>query len=139
MLGLVALPNDAFARQDPTTTAASESEEAPTTPAPPVDVIEITGWIDAIEADFIARSITASERGGSQLLVLQLNSPGSILSDQKLSELAFRISHSGIPVGVWIGPSGSRAQGGAVRLVQAAATTGMATKTRVGRFSGECA
>ncbi|MDQ3980181.1 MAG: hypothetical protein M3314_11615, partial [Actinomycetota bacterium] len=42
-------------------------------------------------------------------------------------------------VGVWIGPSGSRAQGGAVRLVQAAATTGMATKTRVGRFSGECA
>ena len=108
-------------------------------PPPPVDVIEVTGWIDAIEADFIGRSIATSERAGSQLLVLQLNSPGSILSEQKLAELAFRISHSGIPVGVWVGPSGSRAHGGSVRLVQAAATTAVATKTGVGRFQGECA
>ena len=118
---------------------SAEPEERPENPPPPVDVIEVTGWIDAIEADFIARSITTSERAGSQLLVLQLNSPGSILSEQELAELAFRISHSGIPVGVWVGPSGSRAHGGAVRLVQAAATTGMATRTRVGKFRGECA
>ena len=144
MLGLLARPGDALARQSggqQTTVPPlpAETEPAPATPPPPVDVIEVTGWIDAIEADFIARSIAASERAGSQLLVLQVNSPGSILSDQDLAELAFRISHSGIPVGVWIGPSGSRAHGGAVRLVEAAAASGMATKTRVGRFRGECA
>ena len=140
MLGLVALPGDALAAQAPTTAVpAPEAEEPPETPPPPVDVIEVTGWIDAIEADFIARSIETSERAGSQLLVLQLNSPGSILSDQKLAELVFRVTHSGIPVGVWVGPSGSRAHGGAVRLIQSAATAGMATKTRVGRFTGECA
>ena len=153
MLGLVALPGRAGATQvtgqAPTTVAGAtiapsgerppQAEEPPGTPPPPVDVVEIAGWVDAIQADFITRSIEASERAGSQLLVLQLNSPGAILSDQKLAELAFRISHSGIPVGVWGGPSGSRAHGGAVRLLHSAATSGMATKTRVGRFRGECA
>ena len=147
VLGLVALPSRAVATQGtppslptiPSLPIPPPVPDPPITPPGPVDVIEVTGWIDAIEADFIARSIATSERAGSQLLVLQLNSSGAILSEQKLAELAFRISHSRIPVGVWIGPSGSRAHGRAVRLAQAAAVTGMATKTRVGRFRGECA
>jgi membrane-bound serine protease (ClpP class) len=126
----------------PTTVGGATSRPSASGPAAgpaPVDVIEVIGWIDEIEASFIARSLATSEREGSQLLVIQLDSPGSLLSDQKLSELTFRISHSGIPVGVWVGPTGSRAYGGAVRLVRAAATSGMATGTRVGRFRGECA
>jgi membrane-bound serine protease (ClpP class) len=111
--------------------------EPPAAP-PPVDVIEVSGRIDAIEADFVARSVAAAERGGSQFLVVQLNSPGAVLSGQELDELAFRITHAGVPVAVWVGPSGARAYGGAVRLVQAAAVSGMATGTRVGRFRYEC-
>ncbi|MCU1448202.1 MAG: hypothetical protein JWP02_372, partial [Acidimicrobiales bacterium] len=49
-----------------------------------------------------------------------------------------KISHASVPVAVWVGPSGARAYGGAVRLVQAAAVTGMAPGTRVGRFTTPC-
>ncbi|MCA1692181.1 MAG: hypothetical protein LC733_08290 [Actinobacteria bacterium] len=114
------------------------AESRPEVTPPPVDVIEVSGRIDAIEADFIARSITAAEQSGSQLLVIQLDSPGSLISEVKVDELAFRISHAGLPVAVWVGPSGSSAYGGAVRLMRAAATSGVATGTRVGRFRGRC-
>lgn len=120
------------------TVSATPAAAQPAPVPPPVDVIEVSGRIDAIEADFIGRSIAAAERGGSQLLVVQLNSPGAVLSGAQLDELAFRVSHAPVPVAVWVGPSGARAYGGAVRLVRAAATSGMATGTRVGRFRDEC-
>ncbi|MGH9280856.1 MAG: NfeD family protein [Acidimicrobiales bacterium] len=115
-------------------TVLVEARSAAAQPAapPPVDVIEVTGRIDAIEADFISRSIDASERQGSQMLVLQLDSPGDLLTDEQLDELAARISGSRVPVAVWVGPTGSSADGGAVRLVEAAATSGMATGTHIG-------
>jgi membrane-bound serine protease (ClpP class) len=131
--------------------AATQPEPASTLPAPaapstipapratpPVDVIEVSGRIDTIEANFIARSIRAAEREGSQLLVIQLDSPGAVVSDLKLDELAFRVRHAAVPVAVWVGPSGAEALGGAVRLVRAAAVAGMANGTHVGRYRGRC-
>ena len=101
-----------------------------------VDVIEVSGRIDPIEADFITRSLDAAEAGGDELLVIQLDSPGVVLSGRDLDALAFRISHSEVPVAVWIGPSGARAHGAATRLVQAAAVSGMAPGSHVGRSEG---
>jgi membrane-bound serine protease (ClpP class) len=117
--------------------AAGQSAPPPGSPAP-VDVIEVKGRIDAIEASFLAQSIRSAQEAGSQLLVIQLDSPGSVLSGAKLDELAFRISHAAVPVAVWVGPSGARAYGGAVRLVQAAAVRAMADGTTAGRFHGSC-
>jgi membrane-bound serine protease (ClpP class) len=118
--------------------AAGQASPAPAPSPAPVDVIEVGGRIDAIEASFLARSIRSAESAGSQLLVVQLDSPGSILSGQKLDELAFRIAHAAVPVAVWVGPSGARAYGGAVRLLEAAAVRAMANGTTAGRFHGSC-
>ena len=71
-------------------------------------------------------------------MLIQLDSPGAVLSTVDLDVLAFKLSHARVPVVVWIGPSGARAYGGAVRLVEAAAITGMAPGTGVGRFTGRC-
>lgn len=104
--------------------------------ANPVDVIEVKGRIDRIEADFITRAISSAERAGSQLLIIQLDSPGSILSQARLHALTDPIQHSPVPVAVWVGPSGSNASDGAVRLVQAAAVSGRANGAHIGRVNG---
>ena len=94
----------------------------------------MSGRIDRIQADFITRSLAAAERAGDEVLVVQLDSPGDLLDPVDLDVLGFRLSHARVPVAVWVGPSGSRAYGGAVRLLRAAAVSGMAPSTRTGRF-----
>jgi membrane-bound serine protease (ClpP class) len=122
------------AAQTTTTVAAAPSGVE----AAPVDVIEVTGRIDGIEANFVSRSITSAEQGGSQLLVIQLDTPGSILSGAALDDLARQVQRSGVPVAVWVGPSGAVAYGAPVRLLRAAATSGIANGAHVGRFNGPC-
>src|SRR5437879_214902 len=42
-------------------------------PAPAhVDVVQVSGLIDRVEADFIGRSLATADRKGAQVLVLQL-------------------------------------------------------------------
>jgi membrane-bound serine protease (ClpP class) len=103
-----------------------------------VDVIEVSGRIDPIVVDFVSDAVRSAERAHSELLLIQLDSPGAVVSGVDLDALASEVSHASVPVAVWIGPSGTRAYGGAVRLVQAASVTGMAPGTRVGRFAGRC-
>ena len=99
-----------------------------------VYVIEVTGRLDRIQADFVARSLRDAARAGDEVVVVQLDSPGDLLDEGELDALAFRVSHSGVPVAVWVGPSGSRAYGGATVLLRAAGVAGMAPSTRTGRF-----
>lgn len=107
-------------------------------PVAPLDVIEVKGRIDGIEADFITRSVADAERSGSQLLVIQLDSPGSVISDDEMDVLSSTIGDSDLPVAVWVGTSKARAYGGAVRLLRAAEFSGMASGTSIGRFDGPC-
>ena len=102
-----------------------------------VDVIEVTGLIDPVEVDFIADSIRAAERRQSEALVIQLNSGGSVIADARLDALARRLAQARVPVAVWVGPSSARAEGGALRIAQAADVVGVAPGARVrGPVSG---
>lgn len=110
-------------------------------PAPPsssraVDVIEVNGRIDPIQADFVKRSIGQAEKDDDEVLVIQLDSPGTLLDRSDLDVLAFRVAHAQLPVAVWVGPSGSRAFGGATEVVGAAALAGVAPGTHVGKNPG---
>ncbi len=99
----------------------------------PVHILEVKGRIDAIVANFLARSLVDAQEEDAEVVVIQMNSPGALIDGQKLDELVFRVTHSSVPVTVWIGPTGGRAYGGAARLVAAAAYAGMAPRTRIGR------
>jgi membrane-bound serine protease (ClpP class) len=80
------------------------------------DVVKIEGIIDGRVANLIEDRLAAADPDG--LVILQINSPGTLGADP--SSLAFRISRSETPVVVWVGPSGSLIQGGAVLLMTAA-------------------
>ena len=87
-------------------------------PAEPgvVDVVEVSGYLDPITADFIERSIDKASADGSLGLVLQVNSSRATIDDRRLRELADHIRASDVPVTMWVGPSGSVAAGGVGQL-----------------------
>jgi membrane-bound ClpP family serine protease len=92
----------------------------------PVAVVEVDGLLDPVLVDFIEDQVHADERACAVALVLQLDSGDAVVSDGELDHLIATIDDSSVPVNVWIGPSGSKAAGEAVRVVAAAEVTGIA-------------
>ncbi|HEX3540183.1 MAG TPA: NfeD family protein [Acidimicrobiales bacterium] len=104
--------------------------------APPtghIDVVQINGLIDPIQADFLRRAVAGAENGAAEALVVQLNSGGGVVSTERLRQLTATLSSSRVPVAVWVGPNGSRAFGAAFAIFQAAPLRGMAPGTRTGQ------
>jgi membrane-bound serine protease (ClpP class) len=72
-------------------------------------------------------------KNDSQALIIQLNSPGSLLSDNELAALEARIrDEHRIPITVWVGGLNARAKGGAARLVEVADLVGVSKFTTIG-------
>jgi len=99
----------------------------------PVDVVEVSGMIDAIVAQSIGEAIERSQNNGAQAVVLQFNTKGAVVGRDRMAEIAESIQNSKIPVAIWVGPSGSRAYGLPAQLLAVADVTAMAPGARVGR------
>ena len=76
-----------------------------------VAVIEVSGLLDRVLVDFVETQIDKAEEQGAIALVLQLNSGGAVVDDERLDQLVERIEGAAVPVDVWVGPSGSKATG----------------------------
>jgi membrane-bound serine protease (ClpP class) len=96
-----------------------------------VSVIEVSGLLDRVLVDFVRTEIDEAEREGALALVLQLNSGGAVVSDDRLEALVEDITGASVPVDVWVGPSGSKATGDTTKVLAAARTVGIAPKSRV--------
>jgi membrane-bound serine protease (ClpP class) len=97
-----------------------------------VDVLQVSGFIDPILVDTIDGAIDRAVRDGSQALILQVNSDGTIVGDDVVDDLLVRVATAPIPIGIWVGPSGARFYGTAAQLLAVADVTGMAPGARVG-------
>jgi membrane-bound serine protease (ClpP class) len=92
----------------------------------PVAVVEVDGLIDPVLVDLVEDQLDRAAETCALALVLQFDSGGVVVSDGDLDRLVGEIEGADVPVGVWVGPSGSRATGDAVRLLAAAELTGVA-------------
>jgi membrane-bound serine protease (ClpP class) len=103
-------------------------------PAPPgrIDVLQVSGFVDPILVDAIDGAIDGAARDGSQALILQVNSDGTVVDDDVVEDLLVRVATAPVPVGIWVGPSGARFYGTAAQLLAVADVTGMAPGARVG-------
>jgi len=99
----------------------------------PVDVVEVSGLVDNIVADSITNALVRSQNNGSQAVILQLNSEGSVIGRERMAELLTHIADSKIPVAIWVGPSGARANGLPAQMLAVADVTAMAPGARIGR------
>ncbi len=96
------------------------------------DVIQISGFLDGIVADYIERSIEEAEAEGSGGVILQVNSPGALVPAERIVELARAISTSEVPVYAWVGPSGAKAEGEVAQLLATTEEIGVAVGARFG-------
>lgn len=114
--------------------SAAQAQEGDTGGTRPVDVVEVSGLVDPVNAAFILQAIDRVETDGAQALVIQMNTKGSTVDRATMVEIAERIAAAKVPVTIWVGPSGARAYGLPGQLLGAAAVTGMAPGSRIGDF-----
>ena len=104
------------------------------TKVPPINVIEVTGLLDPVQADFIEKAIDRAESQDVQALVIQLNSKKAVIDDDQMAALLDDVAASKVPIAIWVGPSGARAYQGSGQLLLVAGVTGISPGSRVGNF-----
>ena len=98
-----------------------------------VEVFEVSGLLDDVLADALENAIHDAQRNGANGLILQVNSKQAVISNARLIEIANQIQSANIPVDVWVGPSGSTAQGKVAQLVLIADSLGVSIGSSVGK------
>ena len=91
------------------------------------DIVQVSGFIDGIVADFIEHSIAEAEAAGSGGVILQVNSSATVIDDARLIELAELIQSASVPIYSWVGPSGATAEGGIAQLMAVTDEMGIAS------------
>jgi membrane-bound serine protease (ClpP class) len=96
------------------------------------EIVQVSGLLDEINADFIESSIAEAESLGAGGVILQVNSSGHVISDARLVELADRIRNARVPVYSWVGPSHATAEGGMAQLMAVTDKMGVASFAKYG-------
>ncbi|MGQ0615635.1 MAG: NfeD family protein [Acidimicrobiia bacterium] len=119
------------------TAGASGRQDEPPADLPVVDVVQVTGYVDPIVVDFLERSLSDAEQRGALAFVVQLDSPGAVVGGERFDRLVQRVADAGVPVGVWVGPSGAEAAGQVAELVAAGDFRALAPGSRLQIADGD--
>jgi membrane-bound serine protease (ClpP class) len=95
-----------------------------------VHVLHLRGGVDPGSADYLIEGIRAAEEAGAELVVLELDTPGGLVSSAR--DMVQAELNSKVPIVVWVGPSGARAASAGVFLTMAAHVAAMAPGTTIG-------
>jgi len=107
-----------------------------------VEVFEVSGLLDQVLASALEDSIADAQTSGANALILQLNSKQAVIPNERLVSIGQAFMNSSIPIEVWVGPSGSTAQGKVAQLALVADSLGVSIGSSIGKtgeivFSGE--
>ncbi len=97
---------------------------------PYVDLITIDGSINPAVDDFIRESIGRAKAGGARALIIQLDTPGGLLSSTRT--IVKELLGTPVPVMVYVAPSGAGAGSAGVFITMAANIAAMAPGTNIG-------
>jgi len=95
-----------------------------------VMVITVNGVINPVSSEFIGKSIRKANEKKVEALVIELDTPGGL--DTSMRNIVKEIIGSGVPVIVYVSPSGSRAASAGVFITLAAHIAAMAPGTNIG-------
>lgn len=124
----------AGAQDDPDAPAGSPTESCATAGdrSGRLSVITVSGLLDPVLVRFVERSLDQAEEADMGWLVLQVNSKGTVVPDERVAELIEAIRSSPVPVAVWVGPSGTRGTEGVAQIAAVACSVGVAPGSRIG-------
>ncbi len=95
-------------------------------------VVEVTGLLDPVMAELVENTLSDAADAGARLLVFRVDSNRSVVSDERVAELAEAIAGSPVPVAVWVGPNGASLEGKVAQLFATADAVGIAPGTKLG-------
>jgi membrane-bound serine protease (ClpP class) len=99
-------------------------------PAAPVIVADIKGAIGVGSTGFIHRAIDRARTQNATLLVLQLDTPGGLVSSTR--DIISAMLASPVPIAVYVAPSGARAASAGTYIAYASHVSAMAPGTHLG-------
>jgi membrane-bound serine protease (ClpP class) len=97
-----------------------------------VDVLLVSGLFDRIAVDAIENAIDDAVAADAQALIIQVNSRGAVVDDERMEDVLASVAGAEIPIAVWVGPARARLYGTPAQLLAVADVTGMAPGARVG-------
>jgi membrane-bound serine protease (ClpP class) len=98
--------------------------------SPHVDLISIDGSINPAVDDYIRESIARAKSDGAHALVIQLDTPGGLLSSTRT--IVKEIFSAPVPVIVYVAPSGAGAGSAGTFITMSAHVAAMAPGTNIG-------
>ncbi len=95
-----------------------------------VVVVEISGAINPVVAEFVSTEIEEANAAGEALIVIRMDTPGGL--DTSMRQIIKSIQTSKIPVATFVAPSGSRAASPGTFITIATQIAAMAPGTNIG-------
>lgn len=95
-----------------------------------VNAVTVDGSINPAVGDYLLRAISQSEAEGAEALLLQLDTPGGLVSSTK--DIIQAILNAGIPVIVYVSPHGAWAGSAGAFITLAGHVAAMAPGTSIG-------
>lgn len=86
--------------------------------------------ISPVSVNYLIRTIEKCEADGAQFLIIQLDTPGGLVESTRV--LIKKMLNTGIPIIVYVAPSGARAASAGAFIAQAADIVVMSSNTRIG-------
>jgi membrane-bound serine protease (ClpP class) len=124
-LALVCLASSAPAADAPVPNADEVIDGRPW-----VELIKIDGSINPAVAHFIEDSIASAQLGGARALIIQLDTPGGLMTSAE--RIIKDLFASPVPVIVYVAPSGASAASAGTFITEAASLAAMAPGTNIG-------
>jgi len=110
--------------------AAAAAAPAAETATGPLLRLRIDSIIHPIAKEFLISSLADADRRGAAALIVELDTPGGLLSSTR--EMTTAMLGAKTPVVVWVGPDGAQAASAGFFLLQAADFAVMAPSTNTG-------
>ena len=95
-----------------------------------VVVVEISGAINPVVAEFVSDEIREANASGEELVVIRMDTPGGL--DTSMRQIIKAIQNSRVPVAGFVAPSGSRAASAGTFITIASHVAAMAPGTNIG-------
>jgi membrane-bound serine protease (ClpP class) len=95
-----------------------------------VDVITLSAPINPITANFVVHGLQRAQQDAAAAAVIEMDTPGGL--DSSMRQIVRAMTSAGVPVVVYVAPSGARAGSAGVFITMASDVAAMAPNTNIG-------
>ncbi len=99
-------------------------------PQGPIYLLTLKASINPVTKDYLVHNIERAQREGASLVLIQLDTPGGLVSSTK--DIVDAILNSKVPIVVWVGPAGAWAASAGTFITMSAHVAAMARGATIG-------